>query len=111
MTRWGDGRAFAEPHLRAAAADWARRRLETEGIAQLWATGWRRVVLVVWPVVFVGELLWRLSTGSVGRAFTGLLVGLGIIAVSWLALWNRRRLLRATISRNEGPPTGGDHLR
>ena len=57
------GRAFAEPHLRAAAVDWARHRLETEGITQLWATTWRRVVLAVWLVVLVGELL-RASTGA-----------------------------------------------
>jgi hypothetical protein len=33
----------------------------------------------------------------------GLWVGPGILALNVLARWNRRRLLRATITGNEGP--------
>lgn len=107
----GTGRAFAEPHMRAAAAEWARHRLEAEGLGQLWATRWRPALLVVWLVAFVGAFLWRLSTHRVGRAVDGLWAGLGIIALNLLAWWNRRRLLRETIRRNEGPVDGGEHTR
>lgn len=100
----GSGRSFAEPHLRAAAADWARHRLEAEGPAQLWATRWRRIFLEVWLLAFAGQVVWRLSTHQIGRAVAGLLGWLGIIALSGLAVFNRRRLLRATITRNEASP-------
>jgi hypothetical protein len=60
------GHVFGEPHLSAAAVEWARHRLDTEGIAQLWATRWRRAVLIVALLTFVGAMVWRLSTLPAG---------------------------------------------
>lgn len=99
----GTGRAFPEPHVRAAAAEWARHRLEAEGFAQLWATRSRRIFLVISLAAFGAQIGWRLSTHSLGRAVAGLCAGLGIIAMSLLDVWNRRRLLQATITCNAGP--------
>lgn len=84
----GAGRVFAEPHLRAAAVDWAQQLLAREGIAQLWASRWRRAVLVAALVSFVGELGWRLSTGQAHRAFVGLWVGLALLVLNLLSSWN-----------------------
>lgn len=110
----GTGRAFGEPQLRAAAVDWAQQLLAREGFPQLWASWGRRVVLVAGLATFLGELGWRLSTGPDHRAFAGLWVALGLLVIHLVRSWNRRRLLRETISRNQGPPGGhtrrGDHL-
>lgn len=107
----GAGREFAEPHLRAAAAEWARHRLEREGFAHLWASRWRRIVLLVSLVVVLAEIVCGLLDSHAGAHPSGLRfwVLAFLIAINVLATWNRRRLLRETIRRNEGPADGADH--
>jgi hypothetical protein len=102
----GAGRAFAEPHLRAAAADWARHLLEREGFAHLWASRWRRIVLVVSLVVLLAEIVRGLLDVHAGAHPSALrLWTLAFLtAANLLARWNRRRLLRATVTHNEPRP-------
>lgn len=109
----GTGRAFAEPRMRAAAADWARHLLEREGLAHLWGSRWRRVVLAVSLVILLAEVVRGVLELQAGdwSSGAGLWVLAAILAAHLLSVWNRRRLLRETIRRNEAPPERADSLR
>jgi hypothetical protein len=107
----GTGRAFAEPHMRAAAAEWAQHRLDTEGIAHIWASRRGRILLVVWVIFVAGGFVWRLGTHLASRSPAGLGLALGSLALNLCVWWIGRRRLRATITRNQGPLDGGDDAR
>ena len=99
------GVALDQPHLRAAAVDWAERLMEQETVR--WPTTRRGRLLaglaVLWFLGVVTLLVQRLVTGhpeDVNWMTVAIAVGFGVWAV------RRRRALRRAVVVNSGPPAG-----
>ena len=97
------GVALDQPHLRAAAVDWAERLLEQETVR--WPTSRKGRILagvaVLWFVGVVALVLQRLLTGrpeDVNWVTVVIAVGFGIWSV------RRRRMLRRPIQLNQDEP-------
>ena len=97
------GMALAQPHLRVAAVDWARRLIEQETLR------WPRTLagrvgaglVVLWACGVIGFLLYRVLTGRPGDVNWGT-----VIVYEDLAVWlrRRRRNLRRAIELNQDEP-------
>lgn len=97
------GLELAEPHLRAAAVDWAERLIEQETVRWPRSAKGRMLagLAVLWACGVVGLLLHRLLTGrpeDVNWVTVAIAVGWGIWSV------HRRRALRRAIEANRDEP-------